>query len=409
MIVKRVVPGHQLRRHHDRNPDFHAQPGLAALKLRRRYAHDGIGVLVDFYVLADDVRIRGEMRLPEAVADHRDGRASGLFIVRGKKAAAEDGMHAKHIEIIGGSHHAPDAFRFTFAREAHGSEDARRDAGKTLLAVAQGLDIRIGKAQVVLGLALCQRYNLPGVGESGNRIEERGIDPAENCGVRTDAQRQSQDHDRGVAGGFGDHAQAVAYILPERGHPGVSAGILEQMRARAGPSAGSCKRLLAHGLARVVLVGRHVVCAYMGWGLGGIAQLYRLGSRETSRKPSHTLKMRLVWPGDVGAGDQGGGVVARIYDDVALLAQFGEVIAYQGLYFLGVNDVADVGFDSFQRLQTRLKMIFTLKNSKPARVWITSLIWPLLIWKTIASICGASSPFLKEPSPPPAFAVLPSE
>ena len=286
MIVKRVVPGHQLRRHHDRNPDFHAQPGLAALKLRRRYAHDGIGVLVDFYVLADDVRIRGEMRLPEAVADHRDGRASGLFIVRGKKAAAEDGMHAKHIEIIGGSHHAPDAFRFTFAREAHGSEDARRDAGKTLLAVAQGLDIRIGKAQVVLGLALCQRHNLAGVGESGNRIEERGIDPAENCGVCADAQSQSKDDNRGVAGGFGDHAQAVAYILPERGHPGVSVGILQQRRARAGPSAEWCKGLLTHGLARVVVAGLHADVRIWDAVSAGSHTLDRFTSRETASKPS---------------------------------------------------------------------------------------------------------------------------
>src|ERR1700691_133503 len=68
--------------------------------------------------------------------------------------------------------------------------------------------------------------------------------------------------------------------------------------------------------------------------------------------------MRLVWLGDVGAGQERGVGVAGLYDDVALLAQFGEVIAYEGLYFLGVNDVADVGFDSFQRLQSRLKMIF---------------------------------------------------
>src|SRR5580698_8457480 len=71
-----------------------------------------------------------------------------------------------------------------------------------------------------------------------------------------------------------------------------------------------------------------------------------------------TLQVRLVWLGDVGAGQERGVGVAGLYEEVALLAQFGEVIAQEGLYFMGVNDVADVGFDSFQRLQTRLKMIF---------------------------------------------------
>src|SRR5271155_6005457 len=79
-IMKRVATGHQLRRHHDGKPNLHAQTRDAALKHWWSDTDDGVGVLVDFDGLANDGGIRGEMRLPQAVADYRDRRASGLFV-----------------------------------------------------------------------------------------------------------------------------------------------------------------------------------------------------------------------------------------------------------------------------------------------------------------------------------------
>ena len=78
--------------------------------------------------------------------------------------------------------------------------------------------------------------------------------------------------------------------------------------------------------------------------------------------------MRLLWRWDVGAGQQGAVLVARRHDDVALFAECGDVIAYQGLHFLGVESVADVGLHLFQRLQSRLHVIFDLEDFETVRV-----------------------------------------
>src|ERR1700733_1874641 len=143
MVVKQIVPGHQLRRHHDWNPNFHAQARDAALKHRGSDTNDGVGVLIDFYVLADDVLIRGEMRLPKAVTDHGNWGGPRLLVLRGKKAAPQNWPHTQHIKIIRSRYHAPDTLGFAFARQAERGEDKCRDGGKTLLPVAQSLDIRI--------------------------------------------------------------------------------------------------------------------------------------------------------------------------------------------------------------------------------------------------------------------------
>src|SRR5208283_5658696 len=153
MVMKQVAQRVHLRFHHDRNPNLGSHPGLAPLKHRRRYAHNGVWVLVDFNYLPHYVRIRTEMRSPEPVADHCHWRTSRLLVLRGLKAAPKDRPHAQYIEIIRRRYHAPDALRFTFARQAHLSEAARRDARKTLLPGAHRFEIRICKREgVVPGL-----------------------------------------------------------------------------------------------------------------------------------------------------------------------------------------------------------------------------------------------------------------
>src|SRR6266404_5633098 len=137
------------------------------------------------------------MRLPQPIAEHRYGRASRLLVLSGQKAAPKDWPNAQYIEIIRGRYHAEDALRFAFTRQAHLSEAARRNVRKTLLPVAHRLEIRIGKWEGgVAGLAQRQRNDLAGGGKSGNWIQQGGIDPTENRGVRTDTQRKGQDSNR---------------------------------------------------------------------------------------------------------------------------------------------------------------------------------------------------------------------
>ena len=83
MIVKQIAKGIQLGFHHDGNPHVGSHPRLAPLKCCRCDAHNRVWVLIDLNCLAHDVTIRTEMRLPESVADHGDGRASRLRILLG--------------------------------------------------------------------------------------------------------------------------------------------------------------------------------------------------------------------------------------------------------------------------------------------------------------------------------------
>jgi hypothetical protein len=62
------------------------------------------------------------------------------------------------------------------------------------------------------------------------------------------------------------------------------------------------------------------------------------------------LEVRLVRRRDARAGKQGAVVVAGAHDDVALFAECGEVIAQEGLQFLGADGVENVGLHFVQRL-----------------------------------------------------------
>ena len=140
------------------------------------------------------------MCLPEPIADYRDRRASRLFVFRRQECAPEDGLHAKHIEIVRRCHHTPHAFRFAFAGEAQLSEVACRDARKSLLPVAHGFDIRICKPEGIFpGLGSRHRYHFIRVGKSWDWIQQRRIDPGENRGVGANAQREREDGNRRVA------------------------------------------------------------------------------------------------------------------------------------------------------------------------------------------------------------------
>ena len=228
MVMNQVALRHQLLFHHDGNPDFRAQPGLAPLKYRGRHADNRVGVLIDFERLAHDIRIRAEVRLPQPVTDHGHGRAARFVVLLGKKTAPQDRPDAQQIEIVRGRHHSPHALRFALSRQTHGSDIGGGDADETLLPVAHGLKIRIGKRErIVRAAPEAQGHHLVRAGEAGNRIEQCGVDPAENRGVRADAQREREDGDCGVAGRLRDHAQAVTNVLPERSHPRTSRDTLE--------------------------------------------------------------------------------------------------------------------------------------------------------------------------------------
>src|SRR5687768_4927370 len=61
---------------------------------------------------------------------------------------------------------------------------------------------------------------------AGHRIEQDGIDPAEDRGVYADAEREHQHGGGGEPRLLSQHADAVADVLSDRLHHGVSARVL---------------------------------------------------------------------------------------------------------------------------------------------------------------------------------------
>ena len=173
-------------------------------------------MLIHFECPANYVGIRAEVRSPETVADDGYGSATGFQVFFGQKAAAEGGADAEEIKIVGGDDCSPRALGLAFAGEAHGSDSGADKAAEALLAIAHGVEIRIGERERSVGAAAERECDyFVGTGEAGDRIQQRGIDPGEDGGVRADAESESEDGDRGVARRLGDHSQAVAHVLPE--------------------------------------------------------------------------------------------------------------------------------------------------------------------------------------------------
>src|SRR5258707_2550126 len=105
MVVQQVAPRIELRLHRERDPNVGAHTSLAPLKGRRRHSHDGIGLLIEFNGLADDLRVGREMGLPQAITDHCHGRTAWLLVFLRKKTTPKKWTHAKYIKIVRRCHH----------------------------------------------------------------------------------------------------------------------------------------------------------------------------------------------------------------------------------------------------------------------------------------------------------------
>src|SRR5580700_2712030 len=70
----------------------------------RHHADDGIKVIIDPYLLADDIRIRAEAPLPRAVAQDGDCSDSCHAVLRAKHASHRR-VHSQHGKIASGIEH----------------------------------------------------------------------------------------------------------------------------------------------------------------------------------------------------------------------------------------------------------------------------------------------------------------
>jgi len=153
--------------------------------------------------------------LPQAVADHHRPHASGLFFFVRQQPAAEGRSHSEHLKIIRRDRRRVNALWLPRASERRVIVVIRQEPRQALRPRAQVHVVRVRKRRrgVLAALSPHHRDKVTGARLPGNRVQHRGVDPAEDRAVGTDAQRQCEDGDGREARVLGQHAQTIPKVL----------------------------------------------------------------------------------------------------------------------------------------------------------------------------------------------------
>src|ERR1700733_10422458 len=190
-----------LLRHRDGNKYFGSVNQLRPDKCRGRYSNNGVFQTADFHFLAGDIGVAPETALPAIEAEHGQGMAAPLYIVRGMQQAAPDGLDAQHVEEISGDLVTPQTgIPSAAAAQVHGYESVHRQAAQNGITVAIVFVIRIReRGELRLGSAHVDGHQLV-LAFDTERPEDHRVDQRENCGVGADAKSQRHNRSGGKPG-----------------------------------------------------------------------------------------------------------------------------------------------------------------------------------------------------------------
>ena len=201
---------HVFRIERQRRPHFHVGAGRE-LEHRRHHADHGERHRIELDRLADDFSIRAKHARPEAVAQHHDAVvADGGFF--GHERAAEDGVGFEHGEQVRRRAQAGHVLRIAGALVAEVDVPVRRERFEAL---RLALPVFVGRHRhrplVAVGIDLPQHRDLLGI-LVRQRVEDDGLDDAEDGGVGADAERERE------------HGDQHKGRLPAQGAEGVGEG-----------------------------------------------------------------------------------------------------------------------------------------------------------------------------------------
>src|SRR5215467_12091572 len=163
------------------------KPGLHSLEEGRSNTHNREGMVIDVKFLSDRGIPSAKMTLPETIADYHDRRAASFFVVGRNQAAPAKRSKAQNLEIICRSLRCPHPLRLVQASHADRKRAEGSEPGKTLVGGAQVFEIRIRKRKIVQGRAAAESHEGVGIRDTGQRVEQRRVDPTEDGAVGADA------------------------------------------------------------------------------------------------------------------------------------------------------------------------------------------------------------------------------
>ena len=166
---------------------------------------------------ADDAGIAAERAVPELVPEQHHRSDAGPLVVVGE-APAEDGPDAEDVEELPGDDAGLHPHRFAAAEEREVHRVLLDDAAKAggLGAIVSDFQRREAGVEVRLPDVLPQMDD-PVAARIGQGTQEHAVDDAEDGGVRSDAEREREQDDRGEAGALAQSTGAVADVLRHRG------------------------------------------------------------------------------------------------------------------------------------------------------------------------------------------------
>ncbi len=175
---------------------------------------------VDLDGLADNARIAREVVLPEAIAENRLGRASALVGTGRDQASAQNRTHAQHLEVIRRRQRAVNALRLARSGDGHKVVVITDQAGEGFGVVAQVDKVRIGerRGRMLAPLAALDCNHVPDVVRAGNRVEQGGADPTQDCAVGANSQGQREHRRERKARSAAQLAQRVPDICQQLFH-----------------------------------------------------------------------------------------------------------------------------------------------------------------------------------------------
>jgi hypothetical protein len=198
----------------DWNPHGRSKEELGAAEVRRGDADDGELILVDADGLADYARIGVEMAVPVGIAEHDVGSAVFSMLVDSVIEAAEVGLNPQFIEVIAGREVRPGGRSGSAHIHADGADDVEVDQaveGAVLVAQIDVVEIGLGGRLEALDHVKTVRMR------QLNRMQDNGIQNAEDDGIGANTERERQDRGHCEAWRLAQFAQSYGEVA---GHSG---------------------------------------------------------------------------------------------------------------------------------------------------------------------------------------------
>src|ERR1700693_3898535 len=246
----------------ERDPDLWLTVDKRGAKARRHDSNDGERTLVEDHRASKDLWICSQAPAPQILAHDYDGRSAALAVLR-KKNAPLEWLHIEKRKVLRRHDTGVHLGRLATSRECEWVKINCRELAKNMILRSPLFKIRIRSAgfwNSFLGVRLKCGDQLIGI-RVRQRLEEHGVNDAEDSSVGADAKSESEHGHSGEAGTLSQHTEGVACVLKKSFDKGQTAEVVIgffQLRDAAEFDASSASGFFRRHASANIFVGEHI-------------------------------------------------------------------------------------------------------------------------------------------------------